>query len=80
MGVQVKVIHAHLAEVGQLHLDALEVATEIVLVQVAAHLIGLPEGLGVLVGLIEPVGEGHGLVLHALAEAVGGRSGRTPSP
>ena len=70
-GVQVKVIHAHLAEVGQLHLDALEVAAEIVLVQVAAHLIGLPEGLGVLVGLIEPVGERHGLVLHALAEAVG---------
>ena len=70
-GVQVKVIHAHLAEVGQLYLDALEVAAEIVLVQVAAHLIGLPEGLGVLVGLIEPVGEGHGLVLHALAEAVG---------
>ena len=31
-GVQVKVIHAHLAEVGQLHLDALEVAAEIVLV------------------------------------------------
>ena len=70
-GVQVKVIHAHFAEVGQLHLDALEVAAEIVLVQVAAHLIGLPEGLGVLVGLIEPVREGHGLVLHALAEAVG---------
>ena len=70
-GVQVKVIHPHLAEVGQLHLDALEVAAEIVLVQVAAHLIGLPEGLGVFVGLIEPVGEGHGLVLHALAEAVG---------
>ena len=70
-GVQVKVIHAHLVEVGQLHLDALEVAAEIVLVQVAAHLIGLPEGLGVFVGLIKPVGEGHGLVLHALAEAVG---------
>jgi len=26
---------------------------------------------GVLVGLIKPVGEGHGLVLHTLAEAVG---------
>lgn len=70
-GIQVKVIHPHLAEVGQLHLDALEVAAEIVLVQVAAHLIGLPEGLGVFVGLIEPVGEGHGLVLHTLAETVG---------
>ena len=69
--VQVKVIHAHLVEVGQLHLDALEVAAEVVLIQVAAHLIGLPEGLGVFVGLIEPVREGHGLVLHALAEAVG---------
>ena len=51
-------------------LDALQVAAEIVLVQVAADLVGLPEGLGVLVGLIEPVREGHGLVLHALAEAV----------
>ena len=70
-GVQVKVVHPHLPQVGQLHLDALEVAAEIVLIQVAAHLIGLPEGFGVLVGLIEPVGEGHGLVLHALAEAVG---------
>ena len=69
-GVEVDEIHPHLVQVGELLLDALEVAAEIVLVQVAAHLIGLPEGLGVLVGLIEPVGEGHGLVLHTFAEAV----------
>ena len=36
----------------------------------AAGLVGLPEGLGVLVGLIQPVREGHGLVLNALAEPV----------
>ena len=70
-GVEVEVVHSHFPQVGQLHLDALEVAAEIVLVQVAAHLVGLPEGFGVLVGLIKPVGEGHGLVLHTLAEAVG---------
>ena len=70
-GIEVEVVHSHLPQVGQLHLDALEVAAEIVLVQVAAHLVGLPEGFGVLVGLIKPVGEGHGLVLHTLAEAVG---------
>ena len=69
-GVQVEVIHAHLVQVGQLELDALQVTAEVVLVQVAADLVGLPEGLGVLVGLIQSVREGHGLVLHTLAEAV----------
>ena len=69
-GVQVEEIHAHLVQIGQLELDALEVAAEVVLVQVAAHLVGLPEGLGVLVGLIDAVREGHGLVLHPFAEAV----------
>ena len=69
-GVQVEVIHAHLVQVGQLELDALQVTAEVVLVQVAARLVGLPEGLGVLVGLIQSVREGHGLVLHTLAEAV----------
>ena len=69
-GIQVEEIHAHLVQVGQLELDALEVAAEVVLVQVAAHLIGLPEGLGVFVGLIDAVREGHGLVLHPFAEAV----------
>ena len=52
-GVQVEEIHAHLVQVGQFELDALQVAAEVVLVQVAAHLVGLPEGLGVLVGLID---------------------------
>ncbi len=51
-------------------LDALQVTAEVVLVQVAAGLVGLPEGLGMLVGLIQSVREGHGLVLHTLAEAV----------
>ena len=69
-GVQVEVIHAHLVQVGQLELDALQVTAEVVLVQVAAGLVGLPEGLGMLVGLIQSVREGHGLVLHTLAEAV----------
>ena len=69
-GVEVDEIHPHLVQVRELLLDALEVAAEIVLVQVAAHLVGLPEGLGVLVGLIDAVGKGHGLVLHAFAEAV----------
>ena len=69
-GVEVDKIHPHLVQVRELLLDALEVAAEIVLVQVAAHLVGLPEGLGVLVGLIDAVGKGHGLVLHPFAEAV----------
>ena len=69
-GVEVDEIHPHLVQVRELLLDALEVAAEIILIQVAAHLVGLPEGLGVLVGLIDAVGKGHGLVLHAFAEAV----------
>ena len=69
-GVEVDVVHAHLLQVGQLDADAFQVAAKVVLVQVAAGLVGLPEGLGVLVGLIEPVREGHGLVLNAFAEAV----------
>ena len=69
-GVEVDEIHPHLVQVRELLLDALEVAAEIILVQVAAHLVGLPEGLGVLVGLIDAVGKGHGLVLHPFAEAV----------
>ena len=69
-GVQVEEIHAHLVQVGQLELDALQVAAEVVLIQVAAHFIGLPEGFGVFVGLIDAVREGHGLVLHPFAEAV----------
>ena len=36
----------------------------------AAGLVGLPEGLGVLIGLIQPIREGHGLVLDALTEPV----------
>ena len=56
-GVQVEEIHAHLVQVGQLELDALQVAAEVVLVQVAAHLVGLPEGFGVFVGLIDAVRE-----------------------
>ena len=70
-GVQVDEVDPHLVQVGELELDALEVAAEVVLVQVAAYLVGLPEGLGVLVGLIDAVGEGHGLIFHTLAEAVG---------
>ena len=69
-GVEVDEIHPHLVQVGELLLDALEVAAEIILIQVAAHLVGLPEGLGVLVGLIDAVGKGHGLVLYPFAEAV----------
>ena len=69
-GVEVDKIHPHLVQVRELLLDALEVAAEIVLVQVAAGLVGLPEGFGVFVGLIQPVREGHGLVLHPFAEAV----------
>ena len=69
-GVEVDEIHPHLVQVGELLLDALEVAAEIILIQVAAHLVGLPEGLCVLVGLIDAVGKGHGLVLHPFAEAV----------
>ena len=69
-GVEVDKIYPHLVQVGELLLDALEVTAEIVLVQVAAHLVGLPEGLGVLVGLIDAVGKGHGLVLYPFAEAV----------
>ena len=63
-GIQVEEIHAHLVQVGQLELDALQVAAEVVLIQVAAHLIGLPEGFSVFVGLIDAVREWHGLVLH----------------
>ena len=36
----------------------------------AAGLVGLPEGFGVLIGLIQPVREGHGLVLNAFTEPV----------
>ena len=36
----------------------------------AAGLVGLPEGFGVLISLIQPVREGHGLVLNTLAEPV----------
>ena len=69
-GVEVEEVHPHLVQVGEFELDAFQVAAEVVLVQVAADLVGLPERLRVLIGLIEPVREGHGLVLHALAEAV----------
>ena len=69
-GVEVKVVHPHLPQIGQLDADAFQVAAEIVLVQVAAGLVGLPEGFGVFVGLIQPVRERHGLVLNALAEPV----------
>ena len=69
-GVQVQVIHAHLPQVGELDADALQIAAEVVLVQVAAGLVGLPEGLGVLVGLIQPIRKGHGLVLNAFTEPV----------
>ncbi len=69
-GVEVKIVHAHLAQVGQLELDAFQVAAKVILVQVAAGLVGLPEGFGVLVGLIQSVREGHRLVLHTFAEAV----------
>ena len=57
-------------QVGQLDADALQIAAKIVLVQVAAGLVGLPEGLSVLVGLVQPVRKRHGLVLDAFAEAV----------
>src|SRR5699024_10894091 len=70
-GVQVDEGNPHLVQVGQLGLDALEVAAEIIVVQVAAGLVGLPERLGVLVGPVDPVGEGHVLVLLGLAEPVG---------
>ena len=69
-GVEVEEVHPHLVQVGEFELDAFQVAAKVVLVQVAADLVGLPERLRVLIGLIEPVREGHGLVLHALAEAV----------
>ena len=69
-GVEVDEIHPHLVQVGELLLDALEVTAEIILIQVTTYLVGLPEGLGVLVGLIDAVGKGHGLVLHPFAEAV----------
>ena len=69
-GVQVQVIHTHLPQVGQLYADTFQIAAEVVLVQVATGLVGLPEGLGVLIGLIQPVREGHGLVFNALAEPV----------
>ena len=69
-GVEVKVVHPHLPQIGQFDADAFQVAAEIVLVQVAAGLVGLPEGFGVFVGLIQPVRERHGLVLNALAEPV----------
>ena len=49
-GVEVDEIHPHLVQVRELLLDALEVAAEIILIQVTTHLVGLPEGLGVLVG------------------------------
>ena len=69
-GVQVQIIHAHLPQVGELDADALQIAAKVVLVQVAAGLVGLPEGLGVLIGLIQPIRKGHGLVLDALTEPV----------
>ena len=69
-GVQVQIIHAHLPQVGELYADALQITAEVVLVQVAAGLVGLPEGFGVLIGLIQPVREGHGLVLNAFTEPV----------
>ena len=69
-GVQVQIVHAHLPQVGELDADAFQIAAEVVLVQVTAGLVGLPEGLGVLIGLIQPVREGHGLVLNALTEPV----------
>ena len=69
-GVQVQVVYTHLLQVGQLDADAFQVAAKIVLVQMAAGLVWLPERLGVLIGLVQPVREGHGLVFDALAEAV----------
>ena len=69
-GVQVQIIHAHLPQVGELDADALQITAEVVLVQVTADLVGLPERLGVLIGLIQPVREGHGLVLNAFTEPV----------
>ena len=70
-GVQVEIRHPQLMQVGQLELDALQVPAEIIVVQKAAGLVGLPGGLGVLVGLVEPVGKGDVLVFDPFAEAVG---------
>ena len=70
-GVEVDVVHPEVMQVGELGLDALEVAAKVIVIEMAAVLIGLPERLRVLVGPVDPVREGHMLVLHPLAEPVG---------
>ena len=70
-GVEVEIGDPQVAQVGQLGLDALQVPAEVVVVQKAARLVGLPGGLGVLVGLVEAVGKGDVLVFDPLAEPVG---------
>ena len=61
-GVEVEEVHPHLVQVGEFELDAFQVAAEVVLIQVAADLVGLPERLRVLIGLID-AGPGKGMGL-----------------
>ena len=70
--VEVDAADAELAQVGQLLLDAREIAAVVVHVQVAFVLLIGPEiRLARFVGAVDAVGKRHGFVGHALAEAVG---------
>ena len=69
-GVQIDIVYPHLMQIGQFELDALQIAAKIIVVQMAAGLIGLPEGFCVFVRLVDPVREGHGFIFHRFAETV----------
>ena len=70
--VQVQKSHAQISQIRQLLADALQVAAEIVLVQMAVRLFGGPEvRLPVLVGPINAVCKRHHFVFYTLAEPVG---------